>query len=139
MSAQSPKSENICGRAVVREFVPLYCTAHGKALLADLDLEGLKTIFGRAPLHAYSSTTVVSLPRLAKDLAKIREDGFAMDEGEYVEELRCVAAPIRDQHGVILASVGISAPASRFPKQRSLNAAADVVATAKAISDSLVG
>jgi IclR family acetate operon transcriptional repressor len=119
------------------EFVPLYCTAHGKALLADLDLPALKAIFGRTPLHAYTSTTGVSLTRLAKDCARIRADGFVMDEGEYVGELRCVAAPIRDPQGAILASVGISAPATRFPKQRSLNAAADVVAAAKAISDSL--
>lgn len=121
------------------EFVPLYCTAHGKALLADMELPELKTLLGRTPLHAYSSTTTVSLQKLAKECAKIRAEGFAMDDGEYVEELRCVAAPVRDPHGHIVASVGISAPATRFPKQRSANAAALVVAAAKEISASLIG
>jgi IclR family transcriptional regulator, acetate operon repressor len=121
------------------EFVPLYCTAHGKALLADTDLEGLKTVLGKAPLHVYSKNTVVSLAKLAKTCAQIRVDGFAYDEGEYVEEVRCVAAPIRDVNGEIVASVGISAPFTRFPKQRSLNAAAAVVATARDISASLAG
>jgi DNA-binding IclR family transcriptional regulator len=121
------------------EFVPLYCTAHGKALLADLDLDGLKAVLGRTPLHAYSKNTVVSLPKLAKIVAQIRVDGFAIDDGEYAEELRCVAAPIRDANGDLVASVGISAPVTRFSRQRSLNAAADVIAAAKAIGASLAG
>jgi IclR family acetate operon transcriptional repressor len=121
------------------EFAPLYCTAHGKALVADMDLDGLQTVLGRAPLHAYTKTTIVSLPKLAKVCAQIRADGFALDDGEYIDEVRCVAAPIRDGQGEIVASVGISAPLTRLPKQRSLNAAADVVAAARAIGASLAG
>ncbi len=121
------------------EFVPLYCTAHGKALLADMEMTELKAVLGRAPLHAFTKTTIVSVPRLAKELAKVRAAAFAMDEGEYIEEVRCVAAPIRDPKGAIVASVGISAPLTRFPKQRCLNAAADVMATARDISASLAG
>jgi IclR family acetate operon transcriptional repressor len=121
------------------EFVPLYCTAHGKALLADMDLAELKAVLGRAPLHAYSKNTVVSLGRLAKECARIRADGFALDDGEYIGEVRCVAAPIRDANGIVVASVGISAPLTRLPKQRCLNAAAEVVAAAKDISASLAG
>lgn len=121
------------------EFAPLYCTAHGKALVADMDLDGLQTVLGRAPLHAYTKNTIVSLSKLAKVCAQIRADGFALDDGEYLDEVRCVAAPIRDARGEIVASVGISAPLTRLPKQRSLNAAADVVATARAIGASLAG
>jgi DNA-binding IclR family transcriptional regulator len=121
------------------EFVPLYCTAHGKALLADMDLAEMRAVLGPAPLHAYSKSTVVSVSRLAKELLKVRASGFAMDDGEYSEEVRCVAAPVRDPKGVIVASVGISAPQTRFSKQRCLNAAADVVATARDISASLAG
>jgi IclR family acetate operon transcriptional repressor len=121
------------------EFVPLYCTAHGKALLAGMDLDALKAVLGRAPLHAYTKNTIVSLPRLARACAQIDTDGFALDDGEYIDEVRCVAAPIRDAQGEIVASVGISAPITRFPKQRCLNAAAEVVATARSIGASLAG
>jgi DNA-binding IclR family transcriptional regulator len=121
------------------EYVPLYCTAHGKALLADMELPELEALFGKAPLHAYTKTTCVSLPKLAKELVRLRETGFATDDGEFAGELRCVAAPIRDASGAIVASVGISAPSTRFPKQRELNAARDVVAAAKDISASLAG
>src|SRR5512134_2146807 len=63
------------------EFAPLHCTAHGKALLADFDLDALKNLFGRAPLHAYTRTTVVSLPKLARICARTRADRFALDDG----------------------------------------------------------
>ena len=50
------------------EFAPLHCTAHGKALLADCDLAALRELLGRAPLRAYTRTTVRSVTRLARRL-----------------------------------------------------------------------
>ena len=100
------------------EFVPLYCTAHGKALLADYGLTELKVIFANTRLESYTPRTITSLPQLAKACAKIKADGYAMDEAEYVEGVRCLAAPIRDRDGAIVASIGISAPMTRFPRER---------------------
>jgi IclR family transcriptional regulator, acetate operon repressor len=119
------------------EYVPLYCTAHGKALLVDFDLDALKDLLGPGRLKAWSKRTNISLARLAKECAAIRADGFATDDGEFMDELRCVAAPIRDQAGAIVASVGISAPSTRFPKERYAIVAAQVSRTAKAIGASL--
>lgn len=139
IDAYAPSGQMVTVSGQAGEYVPLYCTAHGKALLADMELPELEALLGKMPLHVYTKTTVVSLPKLVKQLASIRETGFATDDGEYAEELRCVAAPIRDARGAIIASVGISAPITRFPKQRELNAARDVVATAKDIGASLAG
>jgi IclR family acetate operon transcriptional repressor len=100
------------------EFMPLYCTAHGKALLSDFALAELKTLFGSTPLKTFTPRTIATLPQLEKACAKIRADGYATDEAEYLGEVRCLAAPIRDQDGHTIASIGISAPASRFPKSR---------------------
>jgi IclR family transcriptional regulator, acetate operon repressor len=119
------------------EFAPLHCTAHGKALLADFDLKALKGLLGGAPLHAHSRNTITSLTRLARVCGQVRSDGFALDDGEYMDELRCVAAPIRDPQGEIVASVGISSPVTRLHTKRIAPAAAEVVATARAISASL--
>jgi DNA-binding IclR family transcriptional regulator len=99
-------------------FMPLYCTAHGKALLSDYGLAELKALFGATPLKGYTEHTIVSLSQLEKACAKVKADGFATDESEYLEEVRCVAAPIRDQDGKTVAAIGVSAPASRFPKSR---------------------
>jgi IclR family acetate operon transcriptional repressor len=119
------------------EFAPLHCTAHGKALLADCDLRALRDLLGRAPLHAFTRTTVKSLTRLARVCAEVRADGFALDDGEYIEEVRCVAAPIRDAQGEVLASVGVSAPVTRLHTRAMPRAAAAVKKTADAISASL--
>jgi IclR family acetate operon transcriptional repressor len=121
------------------EFAPLHCTAHGKALLADFDLGDLRGLLGRTPLHGYTRNTITSLTRLARVCRRVRSDGFALDDGEYLEEVRCVAAPIRDPQGEIVASVGISSPVTRLRNQRIAGAAAEVTAAARAISASLAG
>ena len=119
------------------EFAPLHCTAHGKALLADLDLADLKELFGGAPLHAYTRNTITSVTRLARTCERVRADGFALDDGEYLAEVTCVAAPIRDPQGEIVASIGISSPVTRLHAKRISRAAAEVKAAAQAISASL--
>ena len=119
------------------EFAPLHCTAHGKALLADANLNTLKALFGRTPLQAYNRNTITSLTKLARVCGQVRDEGFALDDGEYIGEVRCVAAPIRDAHGDIVASVGISSPVTRLHTRRMPDAAAEVRATARAISASL--
>ena len=100
------------------ELVPLYCTAHGKAMLADLGKTELRALFGRAPLRAYTKQTIVSLDKLAKACTEIQAQGFATDDGEYTEGTRCVAAPIRGEDGDIVGSIGISAPALRFAEEQ---------------------
>src|SRR4030095_7189789 len=119
------------------EFAPLHCTAHGKALLADLGLTDLKRLFGEAPLHAYTRNTITTVTKLARVCGRVRADGFAIDDGEYIEEVRCVAAPIRDPQGEIVASVGISSPVTRLHAKRIGRATAEVKAAAQAISASL--
>jgi IclR family acetate operon transcriptional repressor len=119
------------------EFAPLYCTAHGKALLADCDLHAMRELLGRGALHAYTRRTLKSVARLARACAQVRVDGFAIDDGEYMEEVRCIAAPIRDPQGEIVASVGISAPLSRLQGRGVTRAAAEVKKAARAISASL--
>jgi IclR family acetate operon transcriptional repressor len=129
-----------CGRRIISvsgqtgELVPLYCTAHGKALLADCGAPELTSIFGSAPLKSYTPRTVTTIARLAKDCAKIKADGFAVDDVEYQEEVRCLAAPIRDQDGKIVASIGISAPLTRFSEERCLKSAPQVSRIAEQIS-----
>jgi DNA-binding IclR family transcriptional regulator len=121
------------------EFVPLHCTAHGKALIADLDLDGLRMLFGTTPLPPRTRRSILTIEKLAKACATIRAEGYAADDGEFLEEIRCVAAPIRDQDGAIVASIGISAPTTRFPKSSYPPAARHVIETAKKISSLLGG
>ena len=100
------------------KLMPLHCTAHGKALLADLGLEELKALFGTTPLERYTARTSVSLAELARACAQTRANGYALDDAEYLEEVRCVAAPVRDRGGLVIGSIGVSAPLTRMTEGR---------------------
>ena len=120
------------------EHVPIYCSAHGKALLADFGENELKSYFGDKPLKAYTRKTVTTLKGLGVVCAEIKKRGYATDDGEYLEGIRCVAAPIRDRDDVVIASIGISAPISRFPDSRYAESSKQVKECARQIG-SLIG
>jgi DNA-binding IclR family transcriptional regulator len=116
------------------EMVPLHCTAHGKALLAGLDRAGLRRIFGDSPLRVYTKNTIGTIARLAEKCAEIQAQGYATDDAEFREGLRCVAAPIRAQKGMVVGSIGISAPLERFPVERYPECSEQVCAIADEVS-----
>lgn len=119
------------------ELVPLHCTAHGKALLADMDEQQLCALLGPGPLKAHTSRSIVGIKDLAACCEEIRAKGYAADDGEFMDGIRCVAAPIRDQDGSIIASIGISAPLTRFPMARYATCGEQVRKTALAVSQSI--
>ena len=118
------------------ELVPLYCTAHGKALLADADERELRSQFGAGPLQIYTKNTINTIKALAKECASIRELGYATDESEYTPDVRCIAAPIRLGSDIV-GSIGISAPSSRFPKNLYSDYSEKVCSVAARIGESL--
>jgi IclR family acetate operon transcriptional repressor len=93
----------------------------------------LKSTFGPGPYQGYTPTTITTLKNLARECARIKAEGFAMDEEEYVEGVRCLAAPVRDRDGVVIASIGISAPLARLPREREAAAARQVCEAAAEI------
>lgn len=120
------------------KLLPLHCTAHGKALLSDFGLPELKALYGATPLENYTARTIVSLPKLARACARVRTDGYAIDASEYLDDVACVAAPLRDRSGIVIASIGISAPATRLSKGRDAVLAQHVCEVAKQI-DAVLG
>lgn len=114
---------------------PAYCVASGKALLAyngDSVLQYLPD-----PLVAYTRKTISDRDALKRELEKIREQGFALNRGEWREEVCGVAAIVRNALGEPIASIGISGPADRL-KPSELNRFSDLVMdTARALSRSL--
>lgn len=117
------------------ELVPLYCTSHGKALLSDFDERDLAGLFGGKRLKVFTQNTIQSIRSLAKECASIRSQGFATDESEYLDGVCCLAAPIRDRDGEVIASIGISAPSARFPMERKKEYAERVVAVAAQVGE----
>lgn len=121
----------------IGELLPLYCTAHGKALLADATTAELKHLLGTKPLRKYTDATIDSIPALEADLARINTQGFAVDDAEFAAELRCIAAPIRLGRAIV-GSIGISAPQLRVSPETNLTNARHVAAVAAKVGDLLL-
>jgi DNA-binding IclR family transcriptional regulator len=117
--------------------VPLHCTSVGKALIADCDHKQLVAIFGKKPLEVLTKRTIHSLDALARDCLRTRERGYALDDEENAAGVRCISVPIRDADGKIIASIGVSAPVQRLPKNRCDVVARHVRQAAEAISAKL--
>jgi DNA-binding IclR family transcriptional regulator len=95
---------------------PCYCTAIGKALLMHLDGRDLEAYLDRvAPLTAHTANTITIPGVLVEHLAQSRERGFTVDDEEHEPGVRCVAVPIRDPAGQVVASLSLAAPAHRLP------------------------
>ena len=112
----------------------LHCTGVGKTLLAFQDEEMVKRIAESSGLERQTSHTITALPQLKKELARIREQGFAEDNEEAVEGLRCVAAPILDHRGQAVAAFSVAGPATRVTQARVPEIARLVCETSRQIS-----
>ena len=130
----TPKRRVVNVLGLTGEAVPLHCSAHGKALIADLTEDELKALFGLARLPRHTKRTIGSIAELARACREVKSRGFAIDDGEDLPELRCVAAPIRDPEGDVVAAIGISAPLTRFPLTRYASTSRLVLTAAKRIS-----
>ncbi|MDR7540560.1 MAG: IclR family transcriptional regulator, partial [Armatimonadota bacterium] len=91
--------------------VPLHCTAVGKVLLAYApDQEDL---LRRLRLRRFTPYTITTAAELRGALAAVREAGYAVDREEHELGVACVAGPVCDADGRVVAAVGISGPSAR--------------------------
>ena len=96
----------------------MYCTSVGKVILAFLPDETQERIIASLKLRPLTEKTITSKIVLRKHLKEIRNDGYAIDNEENVNGVRCLAAPIRNQYGEVNYCVGISAPSMRLEEHK---------------------
>lgn len=117
---------------------PAHCTALGKVLLSNLQEElWFDDVVNRHGLKSFSETTITSVDDLRRELDQIRERGYAIDNGETGESVRCVAAPIRDYTAQVVAAVSISGPQSQITFDRVPDLGNSVCQAATRISNKL--
>ncbi|QQO08613.1 IclR family transcriptional regulator [Breznakiella homolactica] len=97
---------------------PEYCTGVGKVLLAWLDSEALERYLGTCTFHKFTEKTITSRLQLAAELQNIRKDGCSYDNEEHEYGVRCIAAPVRDYYGKVIASISVSGPTVRLVDSR---------------------
>ena len=116
---------------------PLYCTAIGRALLLGRSEDEVRELLRGVRMVAYTRSTTTSLTRLLDELRVFRAQGYAFDDEERHAGVQCLAAPVRDHTGGIVAAIGISAPTWRFVRAGEPALAAAVVSSARVLSERL--
>lgn len=87
-----------------------HCTGVGKALLAWTPEDD----WGDVELRRYTDHTITDAQALRQELDRIRRRGFATDEQEHEESIRCIAAPVFDVHRAVTCAISVSVPAARM-------------------------
>jgi IclR family transcriptional regulator, KDG regulon repressor len=116
---------------------PAYCTAVGKALLADFSESDLHRLFATEPMTRYTPQTITTIDGLAGELERIRRNGYAYDEEELHPGVRCLAAPIRDHRSRVVAALGLSMPATRLTREHMPELVGHIAGAAENVSAQL--
>lgn len=97
---------------------PLYSTAIGKVLLAGRDEKFVRTTLEGIEFIKHTERTLKNVEELLEELVLVRKQHYAEDNEEQEQGLRCIAAPIYDRFGQIIAAISISFPTIRFDEER---------------------
>jgi DNA-binding IclR family transcriptional regulator len=98
--------------------LPSYCTASGKVFLAYMSEEEINEILPAEELSPYTPTTLATRKQLKEELEKTAEQGYAIDDEELDQGVRCIATPIRDYTRRIVGAISISGPSMRLSNNR---------------------
>lgn len=112
----------------------LHCAAPGKLALALMEGAERQAVLGRISLPRITDRTITNRRDLDRECDQIRKDGYALDRGEGIEGVHCVAAPIHDRNGIPTASLTVTGPSIRLPMNRLKDLIPQVVAHAARIS-----
>jgi DNA-binding IclR family transcriptional regulator len=120
--------------SAVGETFPLYCTANGKAYLAELDDEAVEALIGRS-FKARTPHTVTKLPQLLDDIRAVRRNGYALDREEHTLGICAAGIVMTDFVGNHVA-ISVPVPAQRFATQRA-RIAKSLLAAKRALAEQL--
>ncbi len=116
---------------------PAHCTAVGKVLLAGLPLDRRKAAVSRLGFERYTPNTITDADLFLDELERVAAQGHARDHAEHEDYINCIAAPVRDAAGNVLAAASISVPAPVLDFDGLLALLPDLLAAAEAASAEL--
>jgi IclR family KDG regulon transcriptional repressor len=100
----------------IGERLPPHCTSVGKILLASKPDKLIREILSMKELTHYTEHTITRIPQIRKELALVRQEGFAFDDEEFEIGLRAISAPVKDVNDDVVAAVGIVGPTVRISR-----------------------
>ena len=116
---------------------PTYCTSLGKAILANLPETVAAKLIDKIQFRAFTRHTCTNASRLRKELKVVRERGYAIDDEEIEEGLRCVGVPVWNHDEQVVAAVSIAGPSYRVGGEHLAGLVDMVVRTAHRLSNAL--
>jgi IclR family KDG regulon transcriptional repressor len=96
---------------------PLYCTGIGKVLMAWLEEDELLAHLELESFERRTANTLTSAEAYLQELETVRQQGYAEDHEEFEDNMRCLAAPIRDRFGHVIGGMSVSFPCFRFREE----------------------
>ncbi|WP_392560176.1 IclR family transcriptional regulator [Orbus mooreae] len=96
----------------------LHCSGLGKVLLAWLPEEQVDILLPDEDLPAHTNTTITTRTAFKTQLAKVRQNGWAFDDGEDYEGITCIAVPVFDRNGRVIAAISASGVTFQMPKDK---------------------
>lgn len=113
---------------------PVHCTSVGKAILAFLPEDRAEEVVRRTRFERFTPRTIASIEALRAEMEKTRKRGYAVDDEEFEEGLRCIAVPVLDAQRLPVAAVSVSGPSFRVTAQKLPSIANHLVQCVRAIS-----
>lgn len=102
----------------IGKMAPLHSTGVGKLLLLNYDEEKLKVLSEQKGLIQLTKNTITSLEQLKEELKRVASLGYAFDNEECEIGAKCIATPIRDYTGKVIAAISVSGPVSRITQKK---------------------
>lgn len=96
----------------------LHASSLGKAILAALPEKTVTQILHRVGMARFTDRTIIDPQALLEELAAVRKRGWAIDDEERSEGLRCVGAPVFNEHGEVIGALSVSGPTVRVTEER---------------------
>ncbi len=118
---------------------PMYCSGVGKAIMATLPEKEVKQIWNESIIEKKTEHTITDYEEMKKVLAEIRKCGYALDDEENEQGVRCIAASLRDYHNEVRYAFSISGPVSRMTRERVEELSVDVKKVQEELSTELGG
>ena len=131
---QLPSTHPLGMRSKAGTRASVHSTALGKAILSGMPTAKVQQLVAQYGLPVITSQTITDPQQFLLEVDRTRKRGFALDDEENEMGVRCVAAPLRDHAGGVVAAVSVSAPIQRIPMSEVPRYGRKVSETARAIS-----
>jgi DNA-binding IclR family transcriptional regulator len=117
--------------------IPMYASASGKLFMSFMPRRSCERFIRTTPLVGYTENTLVDPVRLMSELDRIRTNDFAVDEQEYLNGISCLAVPVRNSDGEVVAAVAVHGCSVRLPVSQAMEFLPQLRQAAESISQTL--